>query len=75
MVYHDRVNSLDRNRRATLRCADTRLEVGEQIGIANARRGGWFAILSAGFCQTCGCRFSFRHTKNLSAVLFTTILN
>ena len=31
--------------------------------------------LSADFCQTCGCRLSFRHAKDLPAVLPTTILN
>jgi hypothetical protein len=32
-----------------LRRADTRLDVGEKIGIANGKRGGWFAILTDGF--------------------------
>ena len=41
--------AVDGNRRAQLRRADTRLEVGEQIGITNGKRGGRFAILPADF--------------------------
>jgi hypothetical protein len=53
-----------------LRRADTRLEVAEQLGIANGKRGGWFA-LSANFCQTCGRCFSFRHSLyNKSSIDF-----
>ena len=37
--------AVDGNRRAQLRRADTRLEVGEQIGIATRKRGGRVAIL------------------------------
>jgi hypothetical protein len=54
---------------------DTNLKVGEKIAIANGKRSEWFAIVSASFWQTCGCRFSFRHTKILPAALRATILN
>jgi hypothetical protein len=67
--------AVDRNHRAKLRRADPRLEVGEERGVTSGKRAGRFAILSAGFCETCGCRLSFRHTKSLPAVLPTTILN
>jgi hypothetical protein len=67
--------AVDRNHRAKLRRADTRLEVGEERGVTSGKRAGQFASLSAGFCQLCGCCLSFRHTKCLPAVLPTTILN
>ena len=66
--------AVDGNRRAQLRRADTRLEVGEKR-LTSGKRAGQFACLSTGFCQLCGCCFSFRHTKCLPAVLPTTIFN
>jgi hypothetical protein len=67
--------AVDGNGRAKLRCADSRLEVGEKLAIANRERGGWLAILSANFCQTCGCCFSFHHTKILPAIPLPTSLD
>ena len=66
---------LGANCRAKLPRADARLEVGEQAGIVDGKRGGRFAILLADFRQTCGCRFSFRYTNFLPVMLLATILN
>ena len=67
--------AVDGNYRAKLSRVDPRLEVGEERGVTSGKRVGRFANLSAGFCQLCGCCFSFRHTKCSPATLLTTLLN